>query len=112
MQFEAAKPFIKDYHPDEIIYLSDVGVSATKKKLEERSKMQELLELIRNEKVDTLIVYQRDRLARDFYEYLESILLIYTSKVKVIFTATGHLPFNFNHDLESGIFSEGVFGAK
>jgi site-specific DNA recombinase len=108
MQLEAAKPFIKDYHPDEIIYLSDDGVSATKKKLEERPKMQELLELIRNEQVDTLIVYQRDRLARDFYEYLEIILLIYTYKVNVIFTATGHLP--FNHDLESGMFSEGVFG--
>jgi site-specific DNA recombinase len=70
--------------------------------------MQELLELIRNEQVDTLIVYQRDRLARDFYEYLEIILLIYTYKVKVIFTATGHLP--FNHDLENGMFSEGLFG--
>ena len=108
MQLEAAKPFIKDYHPEEIIYLSDDGVSATKKKLEERPKMVELLELIRNEQVETIIVYQRDRLARDFYEYLEIILLIYTHKVNVIFTATGHLP--FNHDLESGMFSEGVFG--
>jgi site-specific DNA recombinase len=108
MQLEAAKPYIKDYHPQEIIYLNDDGVSATKKKLDERPKMQELLELIRNGQVDTLIVYQRDRLARDFYEYLEIILLLYTHKVKVIFTASGHLP--FNHELESGIFSEGVFG--
>ena len=108
MQLEAAKPYIKDFHPKEIIYLNDDGVSATKKKLDERPKMQELLELIRNGQVDILIVYQRDRLARDFYEYLEIILLLYTHKVKVIFTATGHLP--FNHELESGIFSEGVFG--
>lgn len=108
MQLEAAKPYVKGYHPDEVIYLNDDGVSATKKKMEERPKLKELLELIKNGQVDTLIVYQRDRLARDFYEYLEIILLIYTFKVKVIFTATGHLP--FNHDLKSGLLSEGVFG--
>jgi site-specific DNA recombinase len=108
MQLEAAKPFVKDYQPDEVIYLNDPGVSATKKKIEERPKLKKLLEMIKNFEVDTLIVYQRDRLARDFYEYLEIILVIYTYKVTVIFTATGHLP--FNHDLETGIFSEGVFG--
>jgi site-specific DNA recombinase len=43
MQLEAAKPFIKDYHPDEIIYLCDDGVSATKKKLEERQKCKNCL---------------------------------------------------------------------
>lgn len=108
MQLEAAKPYLKDYHPDEVIYLNDPGVSATKRKIEERPKLKELLEMIKEGLVDTLIVYQRDRLARNFYEYLEIILLIYTYKVNVIFTATGHLP--FNHDLENGIFSEGVFG--
>ncbi|MEC1526085.1 recombinase family protein [Neobacillus niacini] len=108
MQLEAAKPYVKNYQPDEVIYLNDPGVSATKKKIEERPKLKKLLEMIESFQVDTLIVYQRDRLARDFYEYLEIILLIYTYKIKVIFTASGHLP--FNHDLESGIFSEGVFG--
>jgi site-specific DNA recombinase len=108
MQLEASKLFVKDYNPDEIIYLNDHGVSATKNKIEERPKLKELLELIRNDQVDTLIVYQRDRLARDFYEYLEIILLIYTHNVKVIFTATGHL--SFNHDIESGMYFEGVFG--
>ncbi|WP_079504486.1 recombinase family protein [Mesobacillus jeotgali] len=108
MQLEAAKPYRKKYHPDEILILSDDGVSAMKNKIEERPALQELLNLIRNDLVDTIIVYQRDRLAREFYEYLEIILLIYTHKVKVIFTATGHLP--FNHDIESGIHSEGLFG--
>ncbi|MGD6874219.1 recombinase family protein [Sutcliffiella horikoshii] len=108
MQLEAAKPYIKEYNPDEIVRLNDHGVSALKNKLEQRPALKELLDLIRNDEVDTLIVYQRDRLAREFYEYLEIILLIYTHKVKVIFTATGHLP--FNHDIESGIHSEGLFG--
>ncbi|TYS54722.1 recombinase family protein [Rossellomorea marisflavi] len=108
MQLEAAKPYIKEYNPDEIVRLNDHGVSALKNKLEQRPALKELLDLIRNDEVDTLIDYQRDRLAREFYEYLEIILLIYTHKVKVIFTATGHLP--FNHDIESGIHSEGLFG--
>ena len=73
MQLNAAKRYLEQYNPDEVLILCDHGISATKLPLHKRPQLVKLLDLVREDKVDTLLVYQRDRLARDFYEYLTII---------------------------------------
>ncbi|WP_438824277.1 recombinase family protein [Bacillus sp. JJ1562] len=69
--------------------------------------LQQLLELIKSDQVDTLIVFQRDRLTRSFDEYLKMLKLIYQHEIKIVFTAREYAP--FNHDLNTGIISESLF---
>ncbi|WP_245736040.1 recombinase family protein [Virgibacillus subterraneus] len=66
--------------------------------------MREVLELVKKNQVDTLVVYQRDRLTRSCYKYLEIVDLMNTHKVKVIFTASDDIP--FQHDQEDGVLKE------
>jgi DNA invertase Pin-like site-specific DNA recombinase len=61
------------YSEEEILVISDEGVSSRKKKLHERSGMYELLKLIRTATVEALIVYDRDRLARKMIDHLKII---------------------------------------
>ncbi|MDP9729676.1 recombinase family protein [Alicyclobacillus tolerans] len=94
MQLAAAQDFLKDVPEDQRLILIDDGVSALKVKMRDRPKLKELLELIRAGKVGTLVVYDRDRLARNFYEYLEIARLLQDQRVNVIFTATNVRPFD------------------
>jgi len=94
MQLAAAEQFLKGIPDEQRLILIDDGVSALKVKMRDRRRLNELLELIRAGKVGTLIVYDRDRLARNFYEYLEIVRLLHEKQVNVIFTATNVRPFD------------------
>jgi len=94
MQVTSAQEIMKDIPEEKKRILIDDGVSANKIKMPNRKKLQELLGLIRDGKVETLVVYDRDRLARKFYEYLEIARLLLDHKVKVIFTGSNVRPFD------------------
>lgn len=99
LQLEAAKSHLKGVQEEKIVTLTDEATSISS----HRKGLQTLLELVKNDQVDTLIVYQQDRLTRSAHEYLEIMDLIYKHKVKVIFTGNEDIP--FQHDQEKTYMS-------
>lgn len=110
MQIAADKKFRDVLDEDEYIEVNELGVSANKVKLKDREKMLEVISIISQGKVDALYVYDRSRLTRNFYEYLEIVDLFITHDVKVVFTSTdsSYPPFNSNYLIEgfNGILIE------
>ena len=101
MQVSAAQRFLEQFNKDRILELHDDGVSATKSKIEERPELNKLLTLVKENKIETLVVYHRDRLARNTYQYLEIAKILIDYNVKVIFTASNQPPFTYDLDTES-----------
>lgn len=93
---------------DFVIELCDHGVSATTVKMKNRPKLMELSRLIQEGKVKKVIVYKRDRLARDFYEFVEITKLFIKYNVEVIYTASNEPQFRNKLALEAfyGIFGQ------
>ncbi|GER71382.1 hypothetical protein BpJC7_26850 [Weizmannia acidilactici] len=93
---------------DKVIWLKDDNVSANKLAIEDRPYLQKLRLLIQQKKVKTVIVYSRDRLARNFYEYVAIVKEFYKYGIKVIFTSTKQPPFSPKLSIESlyGIFAQ------
>lgn len=94
MQLAAAEPILREIPPDRLLVFVDHGVSAAKIPMEKRPELQRMLNLIRSGQIGTVIVYERDRLARNPYEYMEIVKLLHSRKVKVIFTAVNARPFD------------------
>lgn len=112
LQETAAKRYLEsiDLSGDEetIIYLSDYDVSATKLKMDQRPKLVELISLIKEFKVEKLIVYKRDRLARNFYEFVDLTKIFIKYNVEVVYTASNEPPFKNKLALEAfyGMFGQ------
>ena len=109
-QIQSAKAYITNHqiNEDKLIWLEDEGFSANKLSTKEIPKLQELLMLIKQGKVKTIIVYHRDRLARNFYEYVALVKEFYKYEVKVIFTASNQPPFSKKLSIEAlyGMFAQ------
>lgn len=109
-QIDAAMKFLKsrNIHDKDVLFLQDFNVSATKNDIANRPAFNRLIQLIREDKVGTIILYSRDRAYRDFYEAAYFNELIIQHDVEVIYTATGAIPFLKNSRLESiyGIFAQ------
>ncbi|MDL0421494.1 recombinase family protein [Caldibacillus thermoamylovorans] len=109
-QILLAESYINNNHidPQKVIWLEDDNVSANKLAMEERSGLQKLRMLIQQKKVKTVIVYSRDRLARNFYEYVAIVKEFYKYGIKVVFTSTKQPPFSPKLSIESlyGIFAQ------
>lgn len=71
-------------------------VSARKNKLGDRSEMRKLMTDIRNRKIDRLLVYKRDRLARKVDEHLELYKLFKKYEVEVHFIAQNEPPMRYD----------------
>lgn len=86
----------------------DNSVSANKLAIKERTELNRLLTEIKSGKVDCILVQARDRLARNFYEYIEIVTMLHKFNVKVIFTQPGHPPFSNVLSIEAlyGIFPQ------
>lgn len=110
MQIAADKKYRDVLDEDEYIEVNELGVSANKIKLKQREKMKNVINLINNGEVSSLYVYDRSRLTRNFYEYLELVELFIENDIQVIFTtsALSYAPFSFNYLIEgiSGILIE------
>jgi site-specific DNA recombinase len=109
-QRDAAKKVLKarNINEDEVLYLEDFNVSATKNDANNRPAYKKLLKLIKEGRVALVIIYARDRVQRDFYEASEFNELINTYGVDVIYTASNEIPFIKNSSIENfyGIFSQ------
>ncbi|RXT08929.1 recombinase family protein [Ammoniphilus sp. CFH 90114] len=100
MQIGANQSYLEKMAVKEFIELNDHGVSALKNELHKRPKLVELLELIKAGQIKTVIVYARDRLSRDMYEYSSIVQIFYDYKVEVIFTMENHTSFQQTKDME------------
>jgi site-specific DNA recombinase len=109
-QKDAAKKFLKtrNINEDDVIFLEDFSVSATKNDANNRPAYKKLQQLIREGRVALLIVYARDRVQRNFYEASEFNELVNIYGVEVVYTASNEAPFNKNSSIENfyGIFSQ------
>lgn len=110
MQVAADKKYRDALDEDEYIEVNELGVSANKVKLKDREKILEVMSIISQGKVDTLYVYDRSRLTRNFYEYLEMVDLFILHDIEVVFTSTdsSYPLFNSNYLIEgfNGILIE------
>ncbi|KPV43830.1 recombinase family protein [Alicyclobacillus ferrooxydans] len=96
MQHAAAEPILRQVPRDRLLVFVDHGVSAAKVPMSKRPELQRMLTLIRSGQIGTLICYERDRLARDPYEYVEIAKLLISRKVEVVFTAASARAFEGN----------------
>ena len=89
---------------DKVKFLKDNDISANVLSMEERPGLEELRVAIKQGIVKKLIVYHRDRLARNFYEYVLLVKEFYKYDVEVIFVAENHPPFS------KDLFTEAIQG--
>ncbi|TDL82092.1 recombinase family protein [Peribacillus frigoritolerans] len=73
-------------------FFIDENVSASKKRLNQRPAMSKLFEEIKQNQIETLIVYKRDRLARRSKEYMEMYFFFKKHNVQVLFAADSEFP--------------------
>jgi site-specific DNA recombinase len=108
MQIDANEVYIRNYDEDQVLKFQDYDVSATKLKINERPALRRLLKSIEEGKISKLIVYDRDRLARDVYEYVYIVKLCYKHAVQIIYTAAGAAPFSTDIIQETwyGLFAQ------
>lgn len=112
LQISAAKRHLESLglkeNEDFIIYLDDHDVSATKLKMNQRPNLMQLIRLIKECKVKTVVVYKRDRLARNFYEFVDITKVFIKYDVKVVYTASNEPAFKNKLALEAfyGMFAQ------
>lgn len=112
LQISAAKRHLESLglkeNEDYIIYLDDHDVSATKLKMNQRPNLMQLISLIKQGKVKTVVVYKRDRLARNFYEFVDITKVFIKYDVEVVYTASNEPAFKNKLALEAfyGMFAQ------
>ncbi len=92
----AFKYAIKQALPIEEEY-EDADTSAVKNTAENRQNFKRLLTDIEKGTVKHLLVYKRDRLARNSIEYMEIYELFKKHKINVHFTSDNEYPMNYSH---------------
>lgn len=90
---------------EEIEQFNENVLSANQVGMENRPELMRLLKAIEAGQIKVLIVFARDRLARNYYEYMEIVTLILKYKVKVIILGDT-APFSYNY------LTEGVHGIQ
>ena len=83
MQESADAIYREKYATNEIVILNENGVSANKLNIEQRPKMKKLIRMIIQNQVDTIYVFDRSRLFRDFYESNYFVSLCKKHDVKI-----------------------------
>lgn len=112
LQLSAAKRYLESQgltgNEDFVIELCDHDVSATKLRMKDRPKLMELLRLIQEGKVKKVIAYKRDRLARNFYEFVDITRMFIKYNVEVVYIASNEAPFRNKLALEAfyGMFGQ------
>lgn len=109
-QLSSVTAYIKNQNidPEKVIWIQDDDISANKLKMEDRPGLMELRQLIKENKVKTIIAYSRDRMARNFYEYVALVKEFYHYDIDVIYTGGKQPPFTKKLSMEAiyGIFSQ------
>ncbi|WP_111438058.1 recombinase family protein [Psychrobacillus insolitus] len=101
LQTSSNAQFLIDIPSDEILTFTDFDVSATKLTMDDRPALMRMIKLVKQGRINKIIVYERDRLARNVYEYIYIVKIFYEHKVEVIFTATDAPAFSRDLFLET-----------
>lgn len=88
LQTETNAQYLRDIPEEEKLIFTDFDVSATKLSMDNRPALSRMLKLIEDGMISTVVVYERDRLARNVYEYIYIVKKFYEKDIEVIFTAT------------------------
>jgi|GEM_PF-6106545 len=99
MQMSASERFRKELAPSEYVVLTELGYSANKLSIDKRPVLQELMDMIKANQIRTIYLYDRSRLARNFYEYMMILSLLYQYNVELVFTTTESSYQTFSEDL-------------
>jgi site-specific DNA recombinase len=91
------------FEKEEVMVIKDHGVSTLQLKLEDRLGMTELLRIMKNKEIDILIVFDRDRLARNMVEYLVIVEQAIEYGVNIIFSNNEAEPFTNKLDREADL---------
>ena len=93
---------------ENIKHFIDHNVSANKLSVIKRPAFQNLLIEIKKGRIKTLYVISRDRLARNFYEYVELVKTLYKYGVNIVFTDTAQPAFSNELSIEAlyGMFPQ------
>jgi site-specific DNA recombinase len=110
MQVAAAEIYFKQHNinTEKVKNYIDHNVSANKRSARNRPEFQNLIIDIKKGRIKTLYVLSRDRLARNFYEYVDLVQTLYLYEVNVVFTDFNQPPFSQELSLEAlyGIFPQ------
>lgn len=108
MQLKLAKNYVASNNLTNIEFFNDFAVSANKVEIKKRPELKKLLAQVEAGNISIVVVYSRDRLARNFYEYMNIIKLLNKHKVEVVFTAVEQSPYTVDVDSEGmhGIFTQ------
>lgn len=101
LQTSSNKEFLKDIPSEEILTFTDFDVSANKLTMDERPALMRMIKLIKQERINRVVVYERDRLARNVYEYIYIAKIFHNHHVEVIFTASDAPSFSKDLFLET-----------
>lgn len=101
LQTETNAEYLIDTPEEDILVFTDFDVSATKLPMNDRPALTRMLKMIENGLISRVVVYERDRLARNVYEYIAIVKTFYEYEVEVIFTASDAPPFSKDLFLET-----------
>lgn len=105
MQVGMANMILQMFPASQIHRFVDEGISATKRNLRERPAIQKLIQCIQHREISTVISYDRSRIARNAYEYLEIAKIFNLYNVRVIFTGENEKAFS------TSLFYEAVYAS-
>lgn len=103
MQESADEMYRSQYSANEILIMTENGVSAKKLDMNKRPQMKKLVSLVMKNQVEIIYAFDRTRLFRDFYESNFFVSLCKTHNVSIVYTSPG----NGQQATDSTIF-EGV----
>lgn len=101
LQTETNAEYLRDIPEEEKLIFTDFDVSANKLAMENRPALSRMIKLIEGGMISKVVVYERDRLARNVYEYIYIVKKFYDHEIDVIFTATDAPSFSKDLFLET-----------
>lgn len=85
LQSDTNAEYFRDIPEEEKLVFTDFDVSATKLSMDNRPALTRMTNLIENGIISKVVVYERDRLARNVYEYIYIVKLFYKMDSKPVF---------------------------
>ncbi|WP_197460914.1 recombinase family protein [Ferroacidibacillus organovorans] len=109
IQIEAARSTLSSYSMDRIVLFTDRGSARQGRGLDAQPQLNQMLEMIKDGKIGTVVVYDRMRLAGNVETYSGIIKLFYRYRIHVLFVSNYERPFhqsNLAELMESAILHE------
>ena len=103
-QIEFDRPYMELCDKEQIVEVNEDATSANKLSVAQRPKIMDIIQLIKEDKVEKVYAYDRTRLFRDYYEAQEFCHTCIEHNVEIIFTSSSNGHMGFTGD----VFIEGL----